>query len=105
MDNKEIGKKIKTWRLLKGITQDELAQKFNSHRSTVSRVEKGLLEPNAHFIKALASLGMNIDELLPADKGIEKQKALHLRVSELEIKLMKMESQIADLIKLVQEKL
>lgn len=99
------GQKIKTWRTLKGITQDELAAKFNGNRSTVSRIENGTLEPNAQVLSALASFGMNIDELLGADEGYTKEKALQLRVTELELKLMQMETKLEGIIKLVEEKL
>lgn len=99
------GQKIKTWRTLKGITQEELAAKFNGARSTVSRIENGTLEPNGQVLAALASLGMNIEELLGTDEGYTKEKALQLRVTELELKLMQIESRLEGILDLIEKKL
>lgn len=99
------GQKIKTFRMMKGITQDQLAAKFNGNKSTVSRIENDTLEPNAQILAALASFGMNIDELLQAEDGYKKEKALQMRVTELELKLMQMESKLEGLVKLIEEKL
>ena len=79
-----IGEKIKTFRTLKGISQDELAKKFGGNRSTISRIENDQMKPGAAVLAALASFGMNIEEILPADEGFKKEKALQMRVTELE---------------------
>lgn len=100
-----IGEKIKTFRTLKGISQDELAKKFGGNRSTVSRIENDQMKPGAAVLAALASFGMNIDEILPAEAGYEKEKALQMRVTELELKLMQVESKLESLIKFVEEKM
>lgn|SRR5690606_15965576 len=99
------GQKIKTFRSLKSITQQQLADKAGLDRSTVARIETDKLKPNGEILKTLASLGMNIEELLSSTDGSTKEKALQMRVAELELKLMNMESQLNSLIKLVEEKL
>ncbi|HLT86755.1 MAG TPA: helix-turn-helix domain-containing protein, partial [Sphingobacterium sp.] len=86
-------------------SQDELAKKFGANRSTISRMENDLLKPSAGALAALASFGMNIEEILPVGSGFEKEKALQIRVTELELKLMQVESKLSDLIKFVEEKL
>lgn len=99
------GQKIKTFRMMKGITQIELAAKFNGNKSTVSRIESDIMEPNAQILAALASYGMNIDDLLQPDEGYKKEKALQMRVTELELKLMQLESKLDGLVKFIEEKL
>lgn len=100
-----IGQKIKTFRTLKKITQLELAEKIGGDRSTISRVEADQLKPNAAILAALANYGMNIDELLTEGNDVTKEKALQMRVAELELKLMNVESKLTTLIKLVEDKL
>lgn len=100
-----IGEKIKTFRTLKGISQDALAKKFGGNRSTVSRIENDQMQPGAAVLAALASFGMNIEEILPTEEGYKKEKALQMRVTELELKLMQVESKLESLIKFVEEKL
>lgn len=99
------GEKIKTFRALKKITQQQLADKAGLDRSTVARIETDRLKPNGEILRTLAAYGMNIEELLATADGSAKEKALHMRVAELELKLMNMESQLNSLIKLVEEKL
>ena len=101
-----IGQKIKTFRTLKGISQQELADKSGTHKTTISRIENDALLPNAQVLATLSSYGMNVDDLLggPID-GSKKEQALYLRVSELEVKLLGVESKLEQLIKLLEEKL
>lgn len=99
-----VGEKIKTFRTLKGISQEELAKKFGGNRSTVSRIESGQMKPGAAVLAALASFGMDIDSILPVESGYEKEKALQIRVTELELKLMDIESKLERIIKFVEEK-
>jgi len=101
-----IGQKIKTFRTLKNITQQELADKSNSHKTTISRIENDVFEPNSLVLAALASYGMNIDELLSGpEHGSKKETTLYNRVSELEIKLHSIEDKLNKFIKLLEEKL
>ncbi|MGV6945003.1 helix-turn-helix domain-containing protein [Sphingobacterium kyonggiense] len=100
-----IGQKIKTFRTLKGLSQKQLAEKSNSHKTTISRIENDQLPPNAQVLATLSSYGMNIDELLTEEDGAKKEQSIYLRVSELEIKLLGIESKLAQLIKLIEKKL
>lgn len=105
IDPIEIGRKIKTFRTLKGLSLDELAKIAGVHKTTISRVESGIRNPSAQLLAGLASIGMDIDNVMPEPTSSKKEIALYLRVSELEVKLMSMEDRIESLIKLIEEKL
>lgn len=44
---KEIGESVTTWRKLRGLTMQQLADKSNASRATISRLEKG--DPSVSF--------------------------------------------------------
>lgn len=44
---KAIGESVTTWRKLRGLTMQQLADKANASRSTISRLEKG--DPSVSF--------------------------------------------------------
>ncbi|GEM_PF-3209730 len=103
-----IGQKVKTFRTLKGISQQELADKAKSHKTTISRIERDALLPNAQILAALSSMGMDVTDLFEGSKvpsGSKKEQALYHRVSELEIKLLSVESKLAKLIDFIEKKL
>lgn len=56
---------IKTVRLSKNLTQEELANKLNVSRTTVTMWENNKSSPNIEIIKKIANvLGCTIDDLL-----------------------------------------
>ena len=62
---------IKRFRLAKGWTQEELAEKLNVTRQTISKWEQGINEPNIDTLRNLSeTFNVSIDELI----GKEKQK-------------------------------
>ncbi len=59
-----IGSKIKELRLLKGLTQEELADKTGLSVRTIQRIESGEVDPRTYTLNALAeALGVGIETL------------------------------------------
>ncbi len=75
--NIEIGKKIKTLRLQKGMTQEELATKLNMSSQAISKWENNVTMPDIQLLPDLSViLGVTIDELfaLTDDTHLERIK-------------------------------
>ncbi len=53
---KLLGENIKKARKLRGITQDELAQKLGLKRSVISKYENGLIEPSVFTVQKIAEI-------------------------------------------------
>ncbi|MEK4061552.1 MULTISPECIES: helix-turn-helix domain-containing protein [unclassified Paenibacillus] len=73
--NIEIGKKIKTLRLQKGMTQEELATKLNMSSQAISKWENNVTMPDIQILPELSViLGVTIDELfaLTDDTHLER---------------------------------
>lgn len=73
--NIEIGKKIKTLRLQKGMTQEELAAKLNMSSQAISKWENNVTMPDIQILPDLSViLGVTIDELfaLTDDTHLER---------------------------------
>lgn len=59
---KEIGKKIKILRKVRGLTQDQLAEKLSIGRATISNYEIGRRSPSIKELERIASiLGVGLD--------------------------------------------
>ena len=64
----EIGNKINQLRKLSGMTQEQLAEKIDVTRQTISNWELGETSPNPEQLKLLSkALNVSIDELLNND--------------------------------------
>lgn len=60
----KLGERVKQLRLSKGLTQLEVADKFGSSESTISRLEKGKYNPSyLWLLKLCDSMEINIKEL------------------------------------------
>ena len=60
-----LGDKIKTYRELNKMTQNEIAEILEVSTATISKYESGLLEPNIESLKRLAqTFNITIDELI-----------------------------------------
>lgn len=71
MNKKEIGSKIKEFRILKGMTQAELAEKIDLHEKQVSRIESGIHFPTfANFAKILETLEVELKDF-DSDVAVE----------------------------------
>lgn len=62
MEKEEIGKKIKILRKTRGLTQQQLADKLNVKRATVSNYEIGRRSPHIKELEDIAeALGVNLE--------------------------------------------
>lgn len=62
MEKEEIGKKIRILRKTRGLTQQQLADKLNVKRATVSNYEIGRRSPHIKELEDIAeALGVNLD--------------------------------------------
>jgi len=60
---------LKKYRTIKGMSQDELAKRINSHAVQFSRYERGLSAPSIEVVQKIAEvLEVSIDELVFGDK-------------------------------------
>ncbi len=58
--NQKVGKNIKKYRKLRGISQEELADKVKIHYTTLSRIERGESNPPVQTIDKIAkALGVS----------------------------------------------
>ncbi len=64
---KELGTRIKQYRISKNITQSELAEKCGISSSTEVRIENGIDAKISNYVKILNVLGLlqNLDVLIP----------------------------------------
>lgn len=64
MYEKQIGKRIQEYRKIKGLTQDELAEKVGISKSYISSIERGLYSPHLDImVKIMNSIGCSADEI------------------------------------------
>ena len=62
MEKEEIGKKIRILRKTRGLTQEQLADKLNIKRATISNYEIGRRSPHIKELEAIAeALGVNLE--------------------------------------------
>lgn len=63
-DKKDVGKKIKRFRKLRGLTQAELAEKIGISEKHVSKIEMGIYVPTlVNFINILAVLNISLEDI------------------------------------------
>lgn len=76
--NKYIGNQIKALRLKRGLTQDDLAEKLNTTRQTISRYENGDRKANQDVLFELSKiLNVSINDFFPEQdnrKDVKKDK-------------------------------
>lgn len=64
MDAKELGLKIQELRKLKGMTQEDLAEKTGLSVRTIQRIESGEVDPRSYTLNQIAeALGVEITDL------------------------------------------
>jgi len=70
MDQFKLGKKIQELRKLKGLTQEELADKTNLSTRTIQRIENGEVDARTYTLSRLAeALNVELDILLVEDES------------------------------------
>ncbi|MGN0696455.1 MAG: helix-turn-helix domain-containing protein [Oscillospiraceae bacterium] len=73
MDQKKIGQFLKTLRKEKGLTQEQLAEKFNVSNRTVSRWENGNNMPDLDILIEISDFyEVDLRELLDGERKSEK---------------------------------
>ena len=86
-----LGKKIKSYRESKNMTQNEIADILGVKSATVSKYESGTLEPNIESLKKLAEIfEVSVDELLNDEQDrfdISKINVLNILREQKEMKL------------------
>lgn len=73
MDNKKkLGQNIKNYRILRGMTQAQLAEAIERTQASIGMYEKGRREPDLDTIEAIAkALNISSLDLMPLDPDIE----------------------------------
>lgn len=90
---KELGIRIKQYRISLNITQTDLADKCGTSVSTVVRIENGIDSKFSSYMKIMSALGLlqNLDmlipELQPDFKAIFEKKPARQRVKSKNAKL------------------
>ncbi|EFA89244.1 helix-turn-helix domain-containing protein [Staphylococcus epidermidis] len=64
-----LGEQIKKHRKLLNMTQEDLCQKLNTTRQTVSKWEKNMIEPDINTLLKLSDIfGISLNELITGEK-------------------------------------
>jgi transcriptional regulator with XRE-family HTH domain len=68
---KELGKRIRTLRKLKGFTQESLGEKAGISYKFIGEIERGEVNPSLNSLAQIAkALGIHVSELFPHEKEI-----------------------------------
>lgn len=74
MNKKDVGRQLKHFRQIAGLTQEALAEKVNIHEKQISRIESGLHFPTFdNFIKILNALNIEMKDF-KSDKTLKFSK-------------------------------
>jgi transcriptional regulator with XRE-family HTH domain len=74
-DPKNIGANVRRLRVQAGLTQGQLAERAEMADATISRVERGRLEPSSTLISKLAgALRVKVDDLLGTPREPSKAR-------------------------------
>ena len=74
-DQRSFGMKIRQLRSSKGMTQEELAEKANTERSHISKIEKGASSCSVNLLVVFANIfHVSTDYLLFDHKGNDERK-------------------------------
>jgi transcriptional regulator with XRE-family HTH domain len=70
-----VGEKIKKIRKMAGMTQEELAEKMNVSRQTISKWEKEISSPDLDSAIALCELfEISLDDLMKGEQSVREEK-------------------------------
>ena len=74
------GEKISKIRKMSGMTQEELAEKMNVSRQTISKWEKGTSSPDLESAVAFCELfQISLDDFMKGDKAMKKEEKISLQ--------------------------
>ncbi len=75
---KYVGKQIRKYRLMNGMTQKELGLRVGVKHNTISSYESGVNEPEQNMIFTLANaLGISVDDLFPPTRTATSSSVLY----------------------------
>lgn len=67
-----LGQNVKRYRLEKGLTQEQVANKIDLTRTSIVNIEQGRQHPPIHILLDLAkALGILISDLIPKEEEFE----------------------------------
>lgn len=98
----EFGQRIKKLRILKGMTQEELAQKMGyTSRSTINKIEKGLIDIPQSKIEEFSKI-LNVTPWgLMGWNDVDWHKKVSFRLTEKNFKMKILKSEDDELYKLI----
>lgn len=84
-----IGENIKRFREEKGMTQQQIAELVNMHRSNYSKVENGQRELSITALNKIAKyFGITLDELVNAEGPVPKEVTIEDKAALEQVKLI-----------------
>ena len=84
---KTLGQKIREYRLKRGITQEELAEKLLSKKSTISEYENDKIDMKISLLREIAKvLGMPLSHLLSEEDDDIDDEVMQMAVALKQIK-------------------
>lgn len=80
MVNKNFGQLLRNFRNINQLTQQQVADVLNIHRTTYTYYENGITEPSIDNLHRLIQIfGITYDDLLPSEKNCLSIKELFLK--------------------------
>lgn len=69
---KQIGKKLQTLRLRRGLTMSQLAEQLDTSHAQISRVENGQRKPSAELVFKISTFfAVPVEQLMRDDRELE----------------------------------
>ena len=97
---KIFGQNVKHYRILKHLTQSELAQKINRTEETISNIERGVSIAKIEVVKPLATaLGISTDALFDFENQITNNKENILLIKEITAILNKQDTRMLEILR------
>lgn len=84
MNPKETGKRIQLLRKQKGLSQEELADRFNVSSNTVAKIECGLRRPSVDFVVDLVNFFDTTVDYIILGEEIKKERNYDFLIREID---------------------
>ena len=89
----QVGPRLKSWRLKRGLTLDDLSELTAISASTISRLESGKRAPNLELVVPLArALRLELDDLVPRSVPDPRVPRLTKRIDKITFEQLSPES-------------
>lgn len=83
MVNKNFGQLLRSFRKINQLTQQQVADVLNIHRTTYTYYENGITEPSIDTLhKLIKILGISYDDILPSHKNCFSMKELYSKSND-----------------------